>query len=82
MKTIQPKQEGTAPHPQPETCEPRSSGPGNSPTSPMGETKVRLPFGGCASTNSDEVRAPRLGPVCLLLFIVIIVFVVMGCWIR
>lgn len=25
----------------------------------MAETRVRLPFGGCASSNPEEVRAPR-----------------------
>lgn len=33
----------------------------------MGHTKVRLPFGGCASSDSDEVRKPQLRPRSLLL---------------
>jgi hypothetical protein len=27
----------------------------------MGDTRVVLPCGGCASTNANEVRSPRLG---------------------
>ncbi len=33
----------------------------------MGHTKVQLPFGGCASSDSDEVRNPQLRPLSLLL---------------
>jgi hypothetical protein len=44
----------------------------------MGETKVRLPFGGQASTNSDEVRAPQLSFLfCGLAVIVIFLILVM-----
>jgi hypothetical protein len=39
----------------------------------MGETHVRLPFGGMASTDPSRVREPWGGRVLLILFIVTIV---------
>jgi hypothetical protein len=43
---------------------------------PMGETRLRLPFHGCASSNSNEVRSPRLRiPLFLILSILVLWFV-------
>lgn len=38
----------------------------------MGETHIRLPFGGMASTDTARVRQPWGGRVLLILFIVTI----------